>query len=62
MQVQRRLKANGLLMQELLADTGYSNGSNYFMLEQRGITGWIPVFGMYKPEIAGFPYDKDNDR
>jgi hypothetical protein len=62
MQVQRRLRENGLLMQELLADTGYSNGSNYFMLEQQGITGWIPVFGMYKPEIAGFPYDKGKDR
>ena len=61
-QVQGRLKANGLLMQELLADAGYSNGSNYYFLEQRGITGWILVFGMYKPEIAGFPYDKENDR
>lgn len=62
MQVQRRLRENGLLMQDLLADTGYSNGSNYHMLEQQGITGWIPVFGMYKPEIAGFPYDKEKDR
>lgn len=61
-QVQSRLKANGLLMQELLADAGYSNGSNYYFLEQRGVKGWIPVFGMYKPEIAGFPYDKENDR
>ena len=61
-QVQSRLKANALLMQALLADAGYSNGSNYYMLEQRGITGWIPVFGKYKPEIAGFPYDKENDR
>lgn len=51
-----------LLMQELLADAGYSNGSNYYMLEQQGITGWIPVFGKYKPEIAGFPYDKQADR
>ncbi|WP_235336463.1 transposase [Pontibacter korlensis] len=62
MQVQGRLRANGLLMQELLADAGYSNGSNYHMLELQGITGWIPVFGKYKPEIAGFPYDKEHDR
>jgi len=61
MQVQGRLRENGLLMQELLADTGYSNGSNYSLLEQQGIIGWIPVFGMYKPEIAGFPYDKEKD-
>ncbi|WP_299761362.1 transposase [uncultured Pontibacter sp.] len=62
MQVQSRMKANGLLLQDLLADAGYSNGSNYYMLEQQGITGWIPVFGMYKPEIAGFAYDKENDQ
>ena len=61
-QVQSRLKENALLMQDLLADAGYSNGSNYYMLEQQGITGWIPVFGKYKPEIEGFPYDKENDR
>ncbi|MFD2999297.1 transposase [Pontibacter toksunensis] len=35
-QVQGRLRENGLLMQELLADTGYSNGSNYFMLRAAG--------------------------
>ncbi|GHA81340.1 transposase [Pontibacter akesuensis] len=62
MQVQGRLKENALLMQELLADAGYSNGSNYHMLEQQGITGWIPVFGKYKPEIEAFPYDKESDR
>ena len=62
MQVQGRLKENGLLMQELLAGAGYSNGSNYYMLEQRGITGWIPAFGKYKPETEGFPDDKGNDR
>nr|WP_255710118.1 transposase [Pontibacter harenae] len=56
------MKANALLMQDLLADAGYSNGSNYYMLEQQGITGWIPVFGKYKPKIEGFPYDRENDR
>ena len=58
MQVQSRLIGNGLLMQDLLADAGYSNGSNYHLLELQGITGWIPVFGKYKPEIADFPYDR----
>ncbi len=48
-------------MTDLLADAGYSNGSNYNFLEQRGITGWIPVFGKYKPEIEGFPYNKEKD-
>jgi len=40
-----------------LADAGYSNGSNYALLEQRGLTPWIPVFGQYKPEVEGFTYD-----
>lgn len=62
MQLQDRLKASQLLLQDLLADAAYANGSNYAFLEQRGITGWIPVFGMYKPEVAGFPYDKENDQ
>lgn len=38
MQVQNRLKKNELAMTDLLADAGYSNGSNYNFLEQRGIT------------------------
>ncbi|WP_229663664.1 transposase [Pedobacter quisquiliarum] len=61
LQVQNRLKKNELAMTDLLADAGYSNGSNYSFLEQRNITGWIPVFGKYKPEIEGFPYNKEKD-
>lgn len=61
MQVQNRLKKNELSMTDLLADTGYSNGFNYKFLEQRKITGWIPTFCMYKPEIEGFPYNKEKD-
>ena len=55
--LQQRLAANELRLQELLADAGYSTGSNYAFLEQRGITPWIPVHGPYKPEIEGFTYD-----
>jgi hypothetical protein len=61
LKLQRRLIDNELRLQQLLADSGYSNGSNYAFLEQRQITGWIPVFGKYKPEIAGFPYDQQED-
>ena len=60
--VQNRLKANELRMTELLADAGYSNGPNYEFLELRNITGWIPVFGMYKPEREGLIYDKEKDQ
>jgi hypothetical protein len=59
--LQQRLEDNELHWQELLADGGYCNGSNYAFLEQRQITGWIPVFGQYKSEIAGFPYNQEED-
>lgn len=62
LRLQRRLLDNELRLQELLADSGYSNGSNYAFLEQRHLTGWIPVFGQYKPEIEGFPYDQEADQ
>jgi transposase len=61
LQVQNRLRKNELVMTDLLADAGYSNGSNYDFLEQRKVAGWIPVFGRYKPEIKGFPYNKEKD-
>ena len=60
-QLQSRLKENELRMNNLLADTGYSNGSNYSFLEQKGITGWIPTFGMYKPILPGFTYNQEKD-
>tara|TARA_R110000765_G_scaffold425773_2_gene539521 strand:+ start:22 stop:1164 length:1143 start_codon:yes stop_codon:yes gene_type:complete len=61
LKVQDRLRKNELIMTDILADAGYSNGSNYDFLEQRKITGWIPVFGKYKPKIDGFPYNKEKD-
>ncbi|WP_240625626.1 transposase [Spirosoma pollinicola] len=61
LKLQQRLSHNELRLEELLADTGYSNGSNYALLEQWKITGWIPVFGQYKPQIEGFPYDPEED-
>ena len=56
-----RLLTHDLPVQEVVADTNYSNGLNYALLEARGITPWIPVFGKYKPEIAGFTYDAEAD-
>ncbi len=61
LQVRDRLRKNELIMTDILADAGYSNGSNYDFLEQRKVTGWIPVFGKYKPEIEGFPYNREKD-
>ena len=60
--VQNRLVTNELRMIDLLADAGYSNGYNYQFLEKQNITGWIPVFGMYKPEVEGFLYNNEIDQ
>ncbi|MGI4804472.1 MAG: transposase [Janthinobacterium lividum] len=60
-ELQARLKDNELVVANLLADTNYSNGYNYSLLEQKGITGWVPVFGKYKPVSEGFPYNKEKD-
>jgi transposase len=57
----QRLLTQELPVREVVADTNYSNGVNYALLEARGITPWIPVFGKYKPEIAGFTYDEQTD-
>jgi transposase len=53
----QRLLTQHLPVREVVADTNYSNGVNYALLEARGITPWIPVFGKYKPETEGFTYD-----
>ncbi|SMB79962.1 transposase IS4 family protein [Hymenobacter roseosalivarius DSM 11622] len=57
----QRLLAQGLPLQDRVADTNYSNGVNYALLEGRGITPWIPVFGQYKPTVAGFTYEAEAD-
>ena len=49
-------------MRDLLAGAGYANGPNYALLEAQGVRAWIPVFGPYKPEIAGFVYDRAADQ
>ena len=57
----QRLLSHDLPVREVVADTNYANGMNYALLEARGITPWIPVFGKYKPEIEGFTYDANAD-
>ena len=61
LQLQNCLKENELQMNDLLADTGYPNGPNYSFLEQKGITGWVPVFGMCKPVVPDFIYNQETD-
>ena len=54
--LRQRLLAYELPLGEIAADSGYSNGLNYALLEAQSITPWIPVFGKYKPDIEGFTY------
>ena len=56
------LQANHLEIHQLLADTAYSSGEALKYIEEKGLNGWIPNFGQYKPERAGFIYNKDLDR
>jgi transposase len=56
------LKHEGLQIEEVYADAGYSSGEALKALEKNNITGYIPNFGQYKPTREGFTYDKENDR
>jgi transposase len=57
----QNLKAEGLVMEEVLSDSGYSSSDALQCLEQNELTGYIPNHGRYKKEREGFNYDKDND-
>ncbi len=56
-----RLQKLNLSCTTLLADAGYSSGENYALLEQQGITAFIPPPGPYKGGPEGFSYHKEED-
>lgn len=56
------LKDHDLVIEEVLADAGYSSGEALKALEDNNVKGYIPNFGQYKPEREGFTYDKEHDR
>jgi transposase len=56
------LKEEGLQIEEVFADAGYSSGEALKALEEKNITGYIPNFGQYKPTREGFSYDAAHDR
>jgi transposase len=58
----RNLKAEGLIVEEVLADAGYSSGEALRALEAYKLTGYIPNFGQYKHTREGFTYDSGADR
>jgi hypothetical protein len=55
------LNEQGIIIEQILADTGYSSGAALKTLEQHNITGYIPNFGQYKFEREGFTYHKEGD-
>ncbi len=59
--VQRRLWRSGLVWENVVADTGYSSGENYALLEQMGLNSYIPPHGTYKGGPDGFTYVGDAD-
>ncbi|MGB8704270.1 MAG: IS1182 family transposase [Gillisia sp.] len=57
----RRLRGEGMIWENLLADAGYSSGENYAYLEGKGITSYIPPHGTYKGGPENFEYVKDGN-
>ena len=60
-ELKENLEPEGLIVEQILADTGYSSGTALKALEQSNITGYIPNFGQYKYARAGFTYHKEGD-
>lgn len=58
----KNLHAEGLVVEEILADTGYSSGEALKALEDKNITAYIPNIGTYKHIKESFTYDAQNDQ
>ena len=56
---QENLNENGIALEELLADGGYSSGEALKYLHQKNIDAYIPNFGQYKPAREGFIFNKE---
>ncbi len=56
---EENLNENGIELEELLADGGYSSGEALKYLNQKNINAYIPNFGQYKPEREGFIFNKE---
>jgi len=59
--LQRRLWKSGFVWENCVADTGYSSGENYALLEEMGLKSFIPPHGTYKGGPNGFVYDEQQD-
>ena len=61
LKLKQRLKTQGLLWHNLVADAGYSSGENYAFLENQGLQSYIPPHGTYKGGPEGFIYHQEDD-
>ena len=59
--LKENFKSEGLIVEQIIADTGYSSGQALKTLEENNITGYIPNFGQYKHDREGFTYHKEGD-
>jgi transposase len=59
--LKENLNTEGLIVEQVIADTGYSSGQSLKALEENNITAYIPNFGQYKHERQGFTYHKEGD-
>jgi transposase len=56
---EENLKQNGIELEELLADGGYSSGESFKSLQSKNINASIPNFGQHQPEREGFIFNKE---
>lgn len=57
----RRLKRQGLKVENILADAGYSSGNNYVDMESRELMAYIPAHGTFKGGPDGFIHNEQDD-
>ena len=64
-EVVQRIKDNfqgtGLMLEEIVADTGYSSGKALQSLEENNIRGYIPNHSQFVYERNGFTHNKEED-
>jgi len=59
--VKSNLIENGLTLQEIIADTGYSSADALKALQASQVTGYIPNRGQFNYERKGFTFNADRD-
>lgn len=55
------LQPEGLIVEQVLSDTNYSNGGSLQYLNDNDLIGFIPNPAGYKSQREGFTYDKENN-